>query len=181
MELRRSAFLDRDGVINVSPRPGHYIRTWEEFRLIPSTVEWIRLFNALDLLVIVVTNQRGVSRGLVDPAELDRIHVNMRRELHLQGAHIDDVFCCPHDENTCDCRKPRPGLVVQAANKWQIDLPHSIMLGDSPSDRQLAQNCGMRFVAIQEGRLAPPPDENNRPTASMPVYEEICEPQPCAL
>jgi D-glycero-D-manno-heptose 1,7-bisphosphate phosphatase len=154
LELRRSAFLDRDGVINVSPRPGHYIRTWEEFRLIPEAVEWIRLFNALDLLVIVITNQRGVSQGLVDPAELERIHANMQTELARLGARIDDVFCCPHDVNTCECRKPKPGLVFQAAAKWDIDVRTSILLGDSPSDSELAQKCGMHFVAVREGHLA---------------------------
>jgi D-glycero-D-manno-heptose 1,7-bisphosphate phosphatase len=187
LELRRSAFLDRDGVINVSPHRGHYIRTWEEFRLIPEAIEMIRLFNALDLLVIVVTNQRGVSRGLIHPAELERIHANMLTELARLGAHIDDVFCCPHDENTCDCRKPKPGLVLQAANKWHVDLPRSIMLGDSPSDRQLAEACGMRFVALREGRMIGIlPDEANQPIAAIPrpdekIDEEIREHEPCTL
>jgi D-glycero-D-manno-heptose 1,7-bisphosphate phosphatase len=153
LELRRSAFLDRDGVINVSPAPGDYIRTWEEFRLIPEAVEWIRLFRALDLLVIVVTNQRGVSRGLINAAELDRIHANMQAELAQLGARVDDVYCCPHEENTCDCRKPRPGLVWQAASKWNIDVRHSILLGDSVCDRQLAENCGMYFVGVREGHV----------------------------
>ncbi len=153
MELRRSAFLDRDGVINISPARGDYIRTWEEFHLIPEAVEWIRLFRALDLLVIVVTNQRGVSRGLIDPAELERIHANMQSELAQMGARVDDVFCCPHEENTCDCRKPRPGLVWQAASRWNIDVRRSILLGDSARDRQLAENCGMHFVEVREGRV----------------------------
>ena len=153
MELRRSAFLDRDGVINVSPAPGGYVRSWEEFRLIPEAVEWIRLFNALDLLVIVLTNQRGVSRGLISPSELQRIHRNMVSELSRLGARIDDVFCCPHEEDACDCRKPRPGLVWQAAGKWNIDVGRSILLGDSPADRQLAENCGMHFVSVREGHV----------------------------
>lgn len=153
MELRRSAFLDRDGVINVSPAPGHYIRSWEEFRIIPEAVEWIRLFNALDLLVIVITNQRGVSRGMISPAELESIHRNMVVELASLGARVDDVFCCPHAENACGCRKPKPGMVWQAASKWNIDVPRSILLGDSLSDRQLAENCGMHFVSVREGHV----------------------------
>ncbi len=164
MELRRSAFLDRDGVINASPAPGRYIRSWEEFHLIPEAVEWIRLFNSLDLLVIVLTNQRGVSRGLIDPAELQRIHRNMVTELARLGARVDDVFCCPHAENACDCRKPRPGLVWQAASKWNIDVGRSILLGDSPTDRQLAENCGMHFVHVREGHvLASPGVDRERP------------------
>lgn len=153
MELRRSAFLDRDGVVNVSPAPGDYIRSWEEFRLIPEAVEWIRLFNALDLLVIVLTNQRGVSRGLIHPSELHRIHANMVAELARLGARIDDVFCCPHGASECNCRKPRPGLVWQAASKWNIDVKRSILLGDSPTDRLLAENCGMHFVNVWEGHV----------------------------
>jgi D-glycero-D-manno-heptose 1,7-bisphosphate phosphatase len=153
LELRRSAFLDRDGVINVSPPPGDYIRTWDQFRLIPEAVEWIRLFQALDLLVIVVTNQRGVSRGLISQTELDLIHANMKGQLARLGAHVDDVFCCPHEENTCDCRKPQPGLIWQAASKWNIDVRHSILLGNSVCDRQLAENCGMHFVEVREGHV----------------------------
>jgi D-glycero-D-manno-heptose 1,7-bisphosphate phosphatase len=160
VELRRSAFLDRDGVINASPAPGGYICKWEEFHLIPEAVEWIRLFHALDLLVIVVTNQRGVSRGLIDPAELARIHANMQAELAHLGARVDDVFCCPHEENTCNCRKPRPGLVWQAASKWNIDVQRSILLGNSACDRQLAENCGMHFVGVREGHVTGRPGGN---------------------
>lgn len=151
MELRRGAFFDRDGVINVSPPPGVYLRSPEEFRLLPEAVKWIRGFNALDVPVIVVTNQRGVSRGLIEPAELDRIHATMRDAVAAQGGRIDDVFCCPHEENACDCRKPLPGLVWQAAEKWNLDVPRSVMLGDSWRDRELAANCGMRFVEVREG------------------------------
>lgn len=170
MELRRGAFFDRDGVINVSPAAGDYVRSWEEFHLIPEAVEWIRLFNALDLPVIVVTNQRGVARGLIDPAELDRIHGNMRDELAGLGARVDDVFCCPHEKDACQCRKPRPGLVLQAAAKWNIDVRRSVLLGDSVADRRLAENCGMNFVAVQEGRLIGKlPDRADQDAAAVPV------------
>jgi len=151
--MRRCVFLDRDGVINVKPRAGEYVRSWEEFHLLPAVVDWIRLFNALDLLVIVVTNQRGVARGLVAPEELERIHKNMCDRLLELGAHVHDVFCCPHEEGVCDCRKPRPGLVLRAARKWDIDLARSILIGDSASDREVAQRCGMRFIAVAAGRV----------------------------
>jgi histidinol-phosphate phosphatase family protein len=151
--MRRCVFFDRDGVINWKAAPGEYIRSWEECRLIPAAVDWIRLFNALDLLVIVVTNQRGVARGIMSLDDVDRIHREMRAELARRGAHIDDVYCCVHEKNACDCRKPRPGLVREAARKWDIDIPHSILIGDSENDRELARICGMRFVEVDEGKI----------------------------
>jgi histidinol-phosphate phosphatase family protein len=151
--MRRCVFLDRDGVINFKPEPKEYIHTWSEFRLIPSIVDWIRLFNVLDLLVIVVTNQRGVALGQIDPTELARIHDKMRQELLGLGARIDDIFCCVHEERTCNCRKPRPGMVIEAARKWDIDLTQSILIGDSSRDEELALACGMAFVAVHEGHV----------------------------
>ena len=151
--MRRCVFFDRDGVINVKAEPGEYIRSWEEFQLIPTVVDWIRLFNALDLLVIVVTNQRGVARGVMKPEELERIHERMRVELDRAGARIDDIFCCVHEEGTCECRKPRPGMVLEAVRKWDIDMGHSIVIGDSDAERELAQTCGMRFVCVETGTV----------------------------
>jgi D-glycero-D-manno-heptose 1,7-bisphosphate phosphatase len=151
--MRRCVFLDRDGVINFKPEPKAYIRTWAEFRLIPSVVDWIRLFNALDLLVIVVTNQRGVALGRIDPRELEHMHDNMKRDLLRLGARIDDIFCCVHEEEACNCRKPRPGMVMEAARKWDIDLKQSVLIGDSARDEELALACGMPFIAVHEGTV----------------------------
>lgn len=150
---RPCLFLDRDGVINVKPPDGGYVPRWDEFQLIPAAVDWIRLFNALDYLVIVVTNQRGVARGLVRPEDLADIHERMTAELARRGARIDDVFVCPHEEGTCDCRKPRPGLISQAQQRWDIDLSRSLLIGDSESDRQLAVNCGLRFLKAEGGHI----------------------------
>jgi histidinol-phosphate phosphatase family protein len=151
--MRRCVFLDRDGVINVKARPGEYVRTVAEFRIIPGIIDWIRLFNALDLLVIVVTNQRGVARELMSSADLERIHQHMREQLAQHGAHIDDVFVCTHEEGSCECRKPRPGMILAAARKWNIDVARSVFIGDSDSDRELAKACGMRFLGVEDGRL----------------------------
>jgi histidinol-phosphate phosphatase family protein len=150
---RRCVFLDRDGVINVKAPPHDYIRRWEDFTLIPAVVDWIRLFNALDLLVIVITNQRGIARGMMSQADAGDIHARMRELLASRGARIDDVFCCPHEDGACDCRKPLPGLVYAARDKWDIDLGASLMVGDSASDEELASRCGLRFVAVRDGRI----------------------------
>ncbi|MFO0808358.1 MAG: HAD family hydrolase [Gemmataceae bacterium] len=158
---RRAAFLDRDGVINVAPAPGWYVLKWEEFAFHESVFDWVRLFNALDMLVIVVTNQRCVARGLVTLAEVEAIHRRMVAEFASRGCRIDDVYVCPHGDGECDCRKPLPGMVRAAQAKWSIDLTRSIMIGDSERDRGLADACGLTFVRAEGGRLMPPPVESS--------------------
>lgn len=153
--MRRCVFLDRDGVINVKAAEGEYIHNWSEFRFLPNVGDWIRLFNALDLLVIVITNQRGIALGRMSVEDLEHIHGNMLRSLALQGAHIDEIFYCPHGFGECECRKPKPGLVYQARDKWNIDLSHSILIGDSDADAELAVTCGLRFLRASNGRLVP--------------------------
>ncbi len=151
--MNRCVFLDRDGVINAAPPPGDYILRREDLVLLDQTVDWIRLFNTLGLLTIVVTNQRAVALGLLTQAELDAIHDDMRARLLARGARIDDVFCCPHEEDACDCRKPRPGLVLQAQRKWNIDLRASLLIGDTHRDEGLARRCGLPFVHVADGRI----------------------------
>jgi D-glycero-D-manno-heptose 1,7-bisphosphate phosphatase len=143
---RGCVFLDRDGVINQKAPPHAYIRDWSQFRFLPNIAGWIRIFNALDYLVIVVTNQRGIARGFMSRKAVDAIHANMIGELARAGARIDDVFVCPHENDACDCRKPKPGLVQQAKAKWDIDLERSLLIGDSDDDEGLAQACGLRFL-----------------------------------
>ena len=154
---RRAVFLDRDGVVNMKPPAGDYVRHWRDFRLVPTIAEWIRLFNALDLLVIVVTNQRGIARGLMRREDVEEIHAKMLTELAVCGARIDDVFYCPHDRDECACRKPETGLVEQARAKWNIDLAGSLMIGDSDKDAELAARCGMKFLRVDEGRFISSP------------------------
>jgi D-glycero-D-manno-heptose 1,7-bisphosphate phosphatase len=150
---RRCVFLDRDGVINEKAPPHQYIRSWSEFRFLPNIADWIRLFNALDFLVIVVTNQRGVARGMMTRETVDQIHRQMIAELAARGARIDDVFVCPHEANACDCRKPKPGMVLEAQAKWGIDLTGSLMIGDSDDDQGLASACGLKFLRAVDGKL----------------------------
>lgn len=150
---RRAAFLDRDGVINVSPPRGEYVRSWGEFTFHEPVFDWVRLLNALDLLVIVVTNQRGVARGIMTAEAVEDIHRRMCAAVEARGGRIDDVFVCPHEEGVCDCRKPRPGMVLAARAKWGIDLAGSLMIGDSDRDRDLAAACGLRFLRAADGRL----------------------------
>jgi D-glycero-D-manno-heptose 1,7-bisphosphate phosphatase len=153
---RACVFLDRDGVINEKPEADHYVGSWNEFRFLPNIADWIRIFNALDYLVIVITNQRGIARGIMRQESVDEIHGRMLLAFAGLGARIDDVFVCPHQENACDCRKPKPGLVFRAQAKWDIDIERSLMIGDTDDDANLAAVCRMRFLrADGHGRLEP--------------------------
>lgn len=151
--MRRCLFLDRDGVINAAPPAGEYIRSWDEFRLLPEVVAWIRLFKAAGYLAIVVTNQRGIALGRYSEADLQSLHEEMRATLAAQGAVLDDIFYCPHAEGACNCRKPLPGMVLQAQKKWDIDLSASLLIGDGERDRLLAECCGIPFVLVRDGRV----------------------------
>jgi D-glycero-D-manno-heptose 1,7-bisphosphate phosphatase len=147
-------FLDRDGVINRKAATGDYIRSCEDLCLMPNAADWIRLFNALQFLVVVVTNQRGVACGLMTEDQLAAIHRKMVKSLAEKNAKIDDIFYCPHETGSCGCRKPKPGMVYAARDKWDIDLAHSLLLGDSESDQQLAAVCGVPFLRVIDGHLA---------------------------
>ena len=151
--MRRCLFLDRDGVINAAPPAGEYILRWDQFRLLTEVVSWIRLFKAAGYLAIVITNQRGIALGQHSEADLMALHEKMRAALAAEGAFLDDIFYCPHAEGTCDCRKPLPGMIVQAQPKWDIDLSASLLIGDGERDRQLAARCGIPFVLVRDGRV----------------------------
>jgi D-glycero-D-manno-heptose 1,7-bisphosphate phosphatase len=148
--MNKAAFLDRDGVINrKAPAEDEYITRWEEMQLIPGVVEAITLLNRASFLVIVVSNQRCVARGLLTTSELEAMHQQMCRELQRVGAKIDGVYFCPHEEDPpCSCRKPEPGMLFAAADEHQVDLTSSWMIGDSEKDVQAGRSAGCRTARI---------------------------------
>jgi D-glycero-D-manno-heptose 1,7-bisphosphate phosphatase len=152
--MSRAAFLDRDGVINRKPPEGQYVTRWEEMHLLPEAAEGIALLNRAGFRVIVVTNQRCVAKGLIATAELESMHERMCRKLAADGATIDGVFYCPHEKQpACRCRKPAPGMLLDAARAHQIDLKTSWMIGDSEIDVEAGRNAECKTVLL-----------SNRPT-----------------
>lgn len=141
MTLQKTAFLDRDGVINAdSP---DYIKHPDEFVFLPGACEGINILCDHGWRVMVVTNQSGVARGLFDLVTLNRIHRKMIDGVAAAGGRIDDIFFCPHHpDEGCGCRKPHPGMILQARERHQIDLLRSVMFGDSAKDVQCGQNAG---------------------------------------
>jgi D-glycero-D-manno-heptose 1,7-bisphosphate phosphatase len=146
----RYVFLDRDGVLNRKPPEGRYIQRWQDFELLPGVPEAIARLNRADLKIIVVTNQRGIALGYCTDEEVKALHQKLRQTLQEQSAHIDAIFYCPHDEGTCDCRKPKPGLFHKAFHQFPDARPeNSVMLGDSISDIEAARTVGMSTIFVR--------------------------------
>jgi D-glycero-D-manno-heptose 1,7-bisphosphate phosphatase len=146
---RRAAFLDRDGVINRKPPEGQYVTRWEEMHFLPGVAKAIGLLNRAGFRVIVVSNQRCVAKGLLTACEMDSMHQRMCDGLAATGATIDEVYYCPHEtQPPCCCRKPRPGMLLEAAHKYEIDLSASWMIGDSETDVQTGRNAGCKTARL---------------------------------
>lgn len=142
-------FLDRDGVINRKPPEDHYIARWDDFHILPGVEAAIAGLNRSGRRVLVVSNQRGIALGKYTAADVDALHASLQQHLQHHGAHIDAFYFCPHDKNQCDCRKPRPGLFLQAFRDFpEASAANSLLIGDSLSDIEAARNLGMRTVFI---------------------------------
>jgi D-glycero-D-manno-heptose 1,7-bisphosphate phosphatase len=147
--MTRAIFLDRDGVINRKPPEGDYVTRWEDFYILPGVAEGIALLNRASFLVIVVTNQRCIAKGLMSAAELEKMHKRMTELLGKSGAIVDGTFYCPHEIGSgCDCRKPAPGMLLNAARLHGIDLSASWMIGDSEIDVEAGRNAGCKTVRL---------------------------------
>jgi D-glycero-D-manno-heptose 1,7-bisphosphate phosphatase len=154
--MRPAVFLDRDGTMIHDP--GH-MRRLEDLRWYPWTIDALRLLNRAGFLVIVVTNQGGIGLELYDEHFVTLVHTRMSEVAASSGARIDGWYYCPHHPNAtiaalrvvCDCRKPRPKLVHQAAEEFSIDLSNSFVVGDKVSDVRLAGNVGARGVLVRTG------------------------------
>jgi D-glycero-D-manno-heptose 1,7-bisphosphate phosphatase len=143
-------FLDRDGVINRKPPEGSYIARWSDFHILPGAETAVAALHRAGLRVIVVSNQRGIALGRYTAADVNHLHDALQQHLQPYGAHIDAFYFCPHDKDECDCRKPRPGLFLQAFRDFPGVAPqNSLLIGDSLSDIEAARNLGMRSVFIQ--------------------------------
>ena len=143
--MTKAVFLDRDGVINQKPKEGEYITSWNDFHILPGVADGIALLNKAGYMVLVVTNQRCVAKGLLSVTDLEKIHEQMSQTLSRAGAKLDGIYYCPHDyEPSCNCRKPAPGMLLAAAQVHGLDLGSSWMVGDSEIDMQAGKSAGAR-------------------------------------
>lgn len=158
-QKQKAIFLDRDGTINTHVG---FLKNIDQFNLLPGVSDAIKKINSSEYLVIVVTNQPVIARGEVTIDELDKIHNKMETLLGYSGAYIDGLYYCPHHPDKgfpneraeykidCNCRKPKPGMLLKAAEEYNIDLSNSWMIGDSKNDILCGKNAGCKTGYIGE-------------------------------
>ena len=145
--MHPAIFLDRDGVI-VENR-STYIRSWQEIKFLPGALAALCLLSSGPLKVLVVTNQSVVGRGIIPQTTSEHINQSLLLEIQNAGGRIDGLYMCPHrPEDVCNCRKPKPGLIIKAAQEHSIDLGKSFLIGDALTDLQAGINAGINNLGL---------------------------------
>ena len=155
-EKRIAVFFDRDGTLNEEV---NYLDNLAKLVILPGATEAVRLTNQAGILAIVITNQSGIARGFFDEAFVHNVHSHTQALFQAQGAVIDAFYYCPHHPTegqgpylmSCSCRKPSPGLLLQAAEEWNIDLGSSFMIGDTANDIEAAKRAGCKAIIVRTG------------------------------
>ena len=178
---QKAIFLDRDGTIN---KYVGFLTDINEFELLDGVTEAIKMINESGYLAIVVTNQPVIARGEVSVEELQEIHNKMETLLGQAGAYIDDIFYCPHHPHKgyegerpeykieCECRKPKPGMLFAAAEKYNIDLSESWMIGDGENDIEAGKNAGCKVCAVGDVEINNVPRYNSLLECIKAVFEQ---------
>lgn len=151
-----AAFLDRDGTI---VEQVELLHDPAQMIILPGAAAAIRLLNENRIKVIVTTNQPVVARGILSVSNLEYMHTLLNQRLAVQGAHVDAFYFCPHHVNAdvkefrteCECRKPKPGMLVSAAREYSLDLGRSVMIGDTTQDVLAGQNAGVKTILVGTG------------------------------
>ena len=149
MNKLKTIFLDRDGVINQERKD--YVKSISELKILPNVANNIKLLKNAGFLIVVITNQSAINRGIITHDIINLIHESIQKHLEKNQTSIDKFYYCPHtpDEN-CNCRKPKPGLLNQAILELNIDVNSSWMIGDSDSDIEAANSIGCKAIKISD-------------------------------
>lgn len=166
----RYVLLDRDGVINYDSDA--FIKSPEEWRPIPGSLEAVSLLNDNGYKVVVISNQSGLARGLFDEAALQQIHAKMMQMVERKGGHIEAIYYCPHGpDDDCQCRKPRTGLLRRFAEDFHVSLQGLPFVGDSLRDMQAAEAVSAEPILVKTGKGEKTLAEN--PDIELPVFENL--------
>ena len=150
--MKRAIFMDRDGVINVNAKEHEYIKFIDEFKFITGALESFKLFSKSNFLPIVVTNQNGIHRKILSKEKLSEIHNHMISQIIKYGGVKPIIYWCGHgDEDDCDCRKPKPGMLLRAAKDLDVDLSQSWMIDDAKSGIEAGAVAGCQTILVKTG------------------------------
>lgn len=148
----KAVFLDRDATINVGVPKYERVDSLDKVELLPNTLEALKLLATLDFVVFFVTNQGGIGEGLISLDEFAEINSRVLDLISPSGVKITKTYLCPHGYNDdCECRKPKPKLLLDAAKEFDIDLKSSYMIGDRPTDVQTGLNAGTKTILVMTG------------------------------
>jgi D-glycero-D-manno-heptose 1,7-bisphosphate phosphatase len=159
--MRPAAFIDRDGVIN---RELGHVHRIEDFHVLPGVVEGLRALAAAGYELVVVTNQAGIAKGLYTEQDYQRLTQHMRQWFSERGVSFAGIYHCPHHPEgrvaalacSCTCRKPEPGMLLQATRDLGLDVAQSILIGDSISDMEAARQAGVaKLILVNSGHALP--------------------------
>jgi D-glycero-D-manno-heptose 1,7-bisphosphate phosphatase len=172
--MKRAVFIDRDGTINVEKE---YLYRTDDFAFIPGAPQAIRLLNEAGFLVVVVSNQSGVARGYYTEEDVQLLHRHIASQLEQSGARVDAWLYCPHHPAgrgsyalPCRCRKPLPGMLLEAAGRFDIDLASSIMIGDKLVDVEAGVAAGCRSILVRSGYGS---EEEQRCRSTIEVFDDL--------
>ena len=167
-------FLDRDGVI-IENRPD-YVRSWEDVSFIPGALSALAKASTSKYKIIIVTNQSAIGRGIIPYRTAEEINQRLIQVISNAGGRVDGVFMCPHaPEENCSCRKPQPGLILQAAEALNLDLSRSTLIGDALSDIQAGQAAGVRQKILVRTGLGSYQNNLPQPLDPYSVYDSLAE------
>jgi D-glycero-D-manno-heptose 1,7-bisphosphate phosphatase len=168
-----TVFLDRDGTINARPADGAYVTSPTELVLLPGAADAIAMLNAAGLRTVLVTNQRWLAGSGADPAAYVSIHSRLEQLLAERGARLDAAYHCPHETNSCGCRKPRPGMLLRAARDDDVDLARAVIVGDSSTDLQAGRSAGTATILLCADRRPSTPDSADAVVRDLPAAVQL--------
>ncbi len=149
--MKKAVFIDRDGVLNRKAPEGQYVTSWREMIFLSKTAKAIRLLNKAAFVVVIVSNQSCVDKGLITRERLESMHERLQWKFKAAGASIDAIYYCPHTiEACCACRKPQSGMLLDAARRYGLDLSRCWIIGDSVSDIGAGRNAGCKTVFVHK-------------------------------
>ena len=168
-KVKKAIFLDRDGVINIDYG---YVHKIENFIFIKGVFKALRILQELDYLLIIVTNQAGIAKSIFCESDLNLLHEHMNNELKKEKIYLDGIYYCPHhiEGNNpfysikCNCRKPQPGMILNAINDFNIDLGNSILIGDKFSDILAGKNAKIPFTILLNSKYLNDSFHKTKPT-----------------